>query len=204
MRKIGLTGSIAVGKTTVCDMFRELGCHILDADLAAREVVAPGTPGLARIEEEFGNVVLQPDGSLDRQKMGSLVFAEESKRLLLNSIVHPLVIEYQTRWLDDIEAKDPDSIAIVDAALMIESGGYKRFDALIVVWCEPDVQLKRLMRRDEISEADAKRRIAAQMPQEEKKGFADYLIDTTDGIVSTRRQVTATFEKLKGMGSTDR
>jgi len=199
MVKIGLTGSIAVGKTTVCEMFRELGCHILDADHAAREVVAPGTPGLAKIAKEFGESILQPDGSLDRQKMGSLVFADESKRLLLNSIVHPLVIEYQTLWIEGIEAKEPDSIAIVDAALMIESGGYKRFDALIVIWCEPDVQLKRLMERDEISEADAERRIAAQMPQEEKKGFADYLIDTTDGIVSTRRQVTAVFEKLKGI-----
>jgi dephospho-CoA kinase len=196
MLKIGLTGSIAVGKSTVCDYFRELGCRILDADQAAREVVKPGTMGLKRIIDEFGPEVLQPDGSLDRQKLGSIVFADESKRLRLNAIVHPLVIELQNQWLDEISRADKDAIAIVDAALMIESGGYKRFDKLIVVWCRPEIQLERLMLRDGLSEMEAKARIRSQMSQDTKKSFADILIDTSDGHESTRQRVMEVFEKI--------
>jgi dephospho-CoA kinase len=115
---------------------------------------------------------------------------------MLNSIVHPLVFEAQDRWLRDREAEHPDGIAIVDAALMIESDGYKRFTKLIVVWCEPAIQLKRLIARDAISEAEALRRIDAQMPQAEKKKYADFLIDTSKGHEDTRRQATEIFERL--------
>ena len=199
MLKVGLTGSIAVGKSYVCSVFQELGCYVLDADLTARAVVEPGTEGLRQIVASFGSDVLQPDGSLDRQKIGSIVFADEAKRLLLNSIVHPLVIKSQDKWVGDMEAMDPSGIAIVDAALMIESGGYKRFDQLIVVWCDPAVQLKRLILRNNFDESEAKRRIAAQMPQEEKKKYADHLIDTSDGFKSTRAQVKNVFEKLSAV-----
>src|SRR6187549_512776 len=119
MLKVGLTGSIAVGKSFVCGVFRDLGCAVLDADQVARDVVEPGTVGLKRVVEEFGDSVLREDGSLDRPKLGSIVFADEEKRLLLNSIIHPLVFESQNAWLDEVEAKDPEAIAIVDAALMI-------------------------------------------------------------------------------------
>ncbi len=197
MLRVGLTGSIAVGKSFVCDVFRELGCHVLDADQVSRDVVEPGTPGLARIVEEFGRGVLTADGRLDRPKMGAIVFADEQKRLLLNSIVHPLVFEAQNKWLADRESEDPDGIAIVDAALMIESGGYKRYDHLIVVWCEPDIQLQRLKLRNDLPEVEAKKRIDAQMPQSEKKRYADSLIDTSNGFEDTRRQVREVFEKLK-------
>ena len=200
MLKVGLTGSIAVGKSFVCEVFRELGCHVLDADLTARDVVKAGTPGLARIADEFGREIIKPDGELDRAAMAAIVFADERKRLLLNSIVHPLVVEAQNRWLSAREAEDPDGIAIVDAALMIESGGYKRFTKLIVVWCEPDIQLQRLMVRDSLPEAEAKKRIAAQMPQDEKKRYADFLIDTSNGFEDTRRQVVEVYEKLKLSG----
>src|SRR6185369_11949859 len=144
MLAIGLTGSIAVGKSFVVDVFRELGCHVLDADQTAREVVEPGTIGLERVVESFGSEVLRPDGALDRSKLGSLVFADDEKRQLLNSIVHPLVIEKQDRWLKERELSDPEGISIVDAALMIEAGSHKRFTGLIVVWCRPEVQLERL------------------------------------------------------------
>lgn len=194
---VGLTGSIAVGKSFVLGVFRELGCFVLDADQVARDVVAPGTDGLRRIANEFGDEVLQPTGQLDRSKLGSIVFADEQKRLLLNSIVHPLVFQEQEQWLRECEAEKPDGIAIVDAALMIESGGYKRYDQLIVVWCEPDLQLKRLMSRDNLSRADAERRIASQMPQEEKKKFADHLIDTSYGFEVTRERTTEVFHRLQ-------
>jgi dephospho-CoA kinase len=197
MKKVGLTGSIAVGKSFVLGVFRELGCVVLDADRTAREVVAPGTPGLARIVEEFGDDILQSDGGLNRAKLASIVFADETKRLLLNSIVHPLVFQEQDRWLKERELEDPGNIAIVDAALMIESGGYKRFDKLIVVWCEPELQLQRLMARDRLSREDAERRIASQMAQSEKKSYADYLINTSNGFDDTRRQTAEVLDRLK-------
>lgn len=197
MLRVGLTGSIAVGKSNVCEVFRELGCHVLDADQTAREVVEPGTKGLSRIVEAFGNDVLQASGELDRKKLGAIVFADKDKRERLNAIVHPLVVEAQDEWIRRVEAGDPNGIAIIDAALMIESGGYKRFDKLIVVWCEPEIQLQRLMKRDGLSEEDAKARIRAQMPQEEKKRFADHLIDTSAGFDETREQVNMVYSELK-------
>jgi dephospho-CoA kinase len=197
MLKVGLTGSIAVGKSFVCDVLRELGCHVLDADQTSREVVAKGTDGLVSIVQNFGSDILQADGELDRKKMGAIVFADEEKRAALNSRIHPLVIEEQDRWIRDLETKNPDGIAVIDAALMIESGGYKRFDKLIVVWCEPDIQLRRLMDRDGLDKSAAKMRIASQMPQDEKKRFADHLIDTSAGRDSTRRQVGELVERLK-------
>lgn len=197
MLRVGLTGSIAVGKSFVLECFRDLGCHVLDADQTSRSVVEPGTLGLQRIVETFGVDVLRPDGALDRKKLGAIVFANEQKRTLLNSIVHPLVLAVQDHWLARCEESDPQGIAVVDAALMIESGGYKRFDELVVVWCRPEIQLERLMRRDALSAAEARKRIAAQMPQDEKKRFADHLIDTSSGFEETRRQVDLLFAELR-------
>jgi dephospho-CoA kinase len=203
MLKVGLTGSIAVGKSTVCGIFRELGCHVLDADKTAREVVEPGTNAFQDIVEAFGSEVVASDGSLDRSRLGSIVFADETKRQLLNSIVHPRVIARQNEWLDKLEDSDPDGIAIIDAALMIESGGYKRFNKLIVVWCNADIQISRLMRRDGFSRDEAERRIASQMPQDEKKRYADFLIDTSDDIAATRQQVLQIFDELKNLDPID-
>lgn len=200
MLKIGLTGSIAVGKSFVCDVFRELGCHVLDADKTARDVVARGTAGLHLIIDEFGGGVLLPTGDLDRKKLGSIVFDDEEKRQRLNAIVHPLVIAAQDQWICDVEAADANGIAIIDAALMIESGGYKRFEKLIVVWCEPAIQLKRLMSRDGLDQGEAEKRIAAQMSQEEKKGFADYLIDTSGSRDDTKANATRIFSDLTELG----
>jgi dephospho-CoA kinase len=195
--RVGLTGSIAVGKSFVLDIFRELGCETLDADQVARDVVARGTVGLERVVEAFGPGILDPDGALDRAKLGSIVFSDNAKRLQLNSIVHPLVFEAQDRWLNEVEARDPDGIAIIDAALMIESGGYRRFDKLIVVWCEPELQLERLMSRNKLSRAEAEKRIASQMSQEDKKKYADFLIDTSGTFEDTRRETAEVFNRLK-------
>ena len=197
MLKVGLTGSIAVGKSFVCECFRELGCHVLDADKTAREVVERGTEGLKQVVEEFGTEVLDTDGALNRKKLATIVFKSGAKRQRLNSIVHPLVIEKQNEWLAKWEREDPAGIAIVDAALMIESGGYKRFDKLIVVWCDPDIQLSRLIDRDGLSRLEAEDRISAQMAQDEKKSYADVLIDTSNGFEKTRRQVLEIFTSLK-------
>jgi len=196
MLRVGLTGSIGVGKSFVTSVFEELGCHVLDADLTAREVVMPGTPGLKAITEEFGEEILNTDGSLDRKRLGARIFTDQSERARLNQILHPFIIARQDEILNAWEAEDPDGIGIIDAALMIESGGYKRFDKLIVVHCRPEVQLERLMLRDKLSRDEALRRISSQMPQEEKQKFADYLIDTSDGFESTRTQIISVHQKL--------
>jgi dephospho-CoA kinase len=130
-------------------------------------------------------------------KLGSIVFADSAKRELLNSIVHPLVFEKQNQWLQEKERENADTICIIDAALMIESGGWKRFDKIIVVWCEPLIQLKRLMLRNNLSEEQAILRINSQMPQNKKKQFADFLIDTTIGFESTKKQTRKIFDQLK-------
>ena len=196
MLRVGLTGSIGVGKSFVASVFVELGCHVLDADQTAREVVMPGTPGLQALVEAFGEEILTADGTLDRKRLGALIFADQSQRERLNYILHPFIIARQDEILNAWEAEDPDGIGIVDAALMIESGGYKRFDKLIVVHCRPEVQLERLMLRDKLSRDEALRRINSQMPQEEKQKFADYLIDTSDGYESTRAQTEKVNQKL--------
>jgi dephospho-CoA kinase len=201
MLRAGLTGSIAVGKSFVSSVLAGLGCHLLDADQTAREVVAPGSLGLSAIVEAFGVEVLRRDGTLDRAKLGAIVFSDETKRARLNSILHPLIIAAQDDWLRSRAAQDPRGVGIVDAALMIETGGYKRFDKLIVVYCRPELQLERLMKRDKLTAEEAGRRIAAQMPQEEKKRFADYLIDTSGSFEETRGQAVAVYQHLKALAN---
>ena len=201
MLKVGLTGSIAVGKSHVLSIFRELGCHAIDADQIAREVVTPDSEGLKLVVENFGREVLQPDGSLDRQKLGAIVFTDEAKRRQLNSILHPLIIAAQDEQIRRIEQSDPKGIVIIDAALMIESGGYRRMDKLIVVYCEPEIQLQRLMRRDGWSRETAEARIAAQMPQDEKKTFADFLINTSGDHSQTRAQVEDVYRELRALAA---
>ncbi len=197
MLRVGLTGSIGVGKSFVAGVLTELGCHVLDADQAAREAVVPGSAGLTAVVGAFGEGVLQKDGTLDRQKLGSLIFVDQSKRQLLNSILHPYIIALQDEQLREWEVLDPGGIAVVDAALMIESGGYKRFDKLIVVHCRPEVQVKRLMARDNLTREEAQKRIDAQMPQEAKQKFADYLIDTSEGFESARKRTAEVYEELR-------
>jgi dephospho-CoA kinase len=197
MLKVGLTGSIAVGKSFVLGVLSELGCRILDADRTAREVAAPGTPGLAAVVTSFGSEILREDGALDRARLGAIVFSDEEKRRLLNSILHPFIIAAQDDQIRRWETEDAGGIAVVDAALMIESGGYRRFDKLIVVHCRPDVQLERLISRDRLSPDEAERRIAAQMSQEEKMKHADFLINTSESFDSARAQTEAVFQRLQ-------
>jgi dephospho-CoA kinase len=171
----------------------------MDADAVAREVVSPGSAGLKAVVDAFGNDVLADDDSLDRKKLGSIVFGDETKRELLNRILHPLIIERQDEQIREWESQDPNGIAVVDAALMIESGGYKRFDKLIVVHCKPEIQLKRLMAREAISRDEALRKISSQMPQAEKLKFADYRIDTSGEFDETRRQTEIVYRELEAL-----
>ena len=196
MLRVGLTGSIAVGKSFVTSFFSTLGCHTLDADVTAREVVLPGSAGLIAVAESFGREVLNPDGSLNRQHLGEIIFADEEKRQKLNHILHPFIIARQDEIMREWEREDPNGIGIIDAALMIESGGYRRFDKLIVVHCRPEVQLERLMLRNKLSRDDAQARIDSQMPQAEKQRYADYLIDTSDGFELTKKRTLEVHDQL--------
>jgi dephospho-CoA kinase len=202
MLRVGLTGSIAVGKSFVSTLLAELGCHVLDADVTAREVVAKGTSGLEKVIEAFGREVLRADGELDRARLGALIFADEDRRALLNSILHPYIIAAQDEQLRRWAMEDPLGIAVVDAALMIESGGYRRFDKIIVVHCRAEVQVERLMIRNGLTRTEAESRIAAQMPQEEKKRYADFLIDTSEGFEPTRQRTIEVYEALKALAVT--
>lgn len=201
MLKVGLTGSIAVGKSFVLGILSELGCRVLDADATAREVVAPGSAGLQLVVDAFGHEILRQDGGLDRAILGEIVFSSHEKRQLLNSLLHPLIIAAQDDQIRKWQSDDPHGIAVIDAALMIESGGYQRFDKLIVVHCRPDVQLDRLVARDGLSRDAAVKRITAQMSQEEKMKYADFLIDTSEGFDSARARTEAVFRQLNDLAT---
>jgi len=197
MMKVGLTGSIAVGKSFVVSVLAELGCVVFDADKVAHAVMEPGASAYLDVVKEFGDGILSADGKIDRGKLGPIVFADAERRRRLNEIVHPRVIEEQNRLLAEAEARHPDGIAVIDAALMIESGGYKRFDKLIVVYCDRETQVARLMGRNQITREDAERRISAQMSSEEKRRYADYEIDTSGPLEQTRRRVAAVYQQLR-------
>ena len=201
MLRVGLTGSIAVGKSFVTSIFSGLGCHTLDADETAREVVLPGSPGLEAVAATFGTEILNADGTLNRQQLGAIIFADDAKRQKLNQLLHPFIIARQDEIMRAWEREDPNGIGIIDAALMIESGGYRRFDKLIVVHCRPEVQLERLMLRGNLTRDEAQARIDAQMPQAEKQRFADYLIDTSDGFEVTRARTLEVYDALRRLAN---
>ncbi len=196
MLKVGLTGSIAVGKSFVLSVLADLGCATFDADRIAHGVMEPGRAAHEDIVREFGPQVLAEDGSIDRVKLGAIVFRDAARRARLNEIVHPRVIAEQDRLLGEVAARDPRAIVVVDAALMIESGGYKRFDKLVVAYCDRETQISRLMGRNQITREEAERRINAQMSSEEKRGYADYVIDTSGTLEETRLRVVDLYNKL--------
>ena len=192
MRKfllVGLTGGIATGKSTVSSMFRALGCEVIDADVLAREVVAPGEPALAQIADEFGREVLQPDGTLDRKKLGAIVFADPSRRKRLEQITHPAIALRFRERLDELEARGFAGIVLWDAPVMIESGGYKNMEKLVVVATDETTQCARLCARDSIDTVEAERKFGSQMPVAEKAKLADYVIDNAGDRAATERQV---------------
>ncbi|MFN8001575.1 MAG: dephospho-CoA kinase [Acidobacteriota bacterium] len=201
MLKVGLTGGIATGKSYVVSVLRELGCEVIDADAVAHQVMEPGQVAYQDIVAHFGREILAPDQKIDRAKLGAIVFADVDQRQRLNAIVHPRVFEAQAQWMAGIADRHPDAIVIIEAALMIETGSYKRFDKLVVVYCEPELQLARLMERNQLPREQAQARIAAQLPSAEKLKYADYRIDTSLSFEDTRRQVQALYAQLRTLPS---
>jgi len=193
---VGLTGSIATGKSTVSRMFAHLGARVLDADLLAREVVMPGQPAYLKIVEEFGQSVVQEDGTLDRKGLGAIVFAEPARRKRLEEITHPAIAARQQRILSVLEEEAFEGIVIWDVALLFETGGVAKVDRVVVVYADPETEVARLIARDGMAEADARARIASQMPVAEKAKRAHYVIDNSGDRAHSEGQVKAVYEAL--------
>jgi dephospho-CoA kinase len=199
MLKVGLTGGIGAGKTTVGKMFVELGCHVIDSDSITRELFKPGQKVRALVAAAFGPAVVAPDGSIDRKALGELVFNDDGLRQKLNGIVHPAIIQRQKKFMEVASSIDPDGIALVDAALMIEAGTYKNYDKLVVVMVTPEIQRKRLRDRSGLTDEQIEARIAAQLPMTEKAKFADYIVENSGTVDETRRQVEEIYYQLRGL-----
>jgi dephospho-CoA kinase len=196
MRRIALTGGIATGKSYVREQFEKLGVPTIDADVLARQAVAAGTPGLAAVVARFGKEVLDSEGALDRRRLGAIVFADEQTRHDLEAIVHPIVRSAINDWFDNLGSDVP--FAIADIPLLYETGRDKEFDAVIVAATDPDDQIQRVMRRDSLSEADARARLAAQISIDEKTRRATHVIVTTGTHEETDAQVRALHRRLMG------
>jgi dephospho-CoA kinase len=196
MLRAGLTGGIACGKSVVAAMLREFGCAVLEADPLAHELIEPGRPAFADIVREFGPGVQEPGGRIDRAKLGAIVFADREKLSRLDRIVHPRMFEELERRLAELARPGGPPVAVVEAALLVETGYDRELDRLIVVWCRPEQQRARLASRG-LSPEQVESRIAAQMPVEEKRRRATDEIDNSGSLTETRLQVERLATKLK-------
>lgn len=195
IRKIALTGGIATGKSYVAGRFREAGVPIVDADLLAREVVLPGTPALAAIRKRFGPDAVRRDGTMDRIRVAQIVFKDKRARLDLEAIIHPAVVKAINDFFSALPKRTP--FAVADIPLVFETNREKDFDAIIVVACPRDMQLQRLMERNKLSKEDAEKRIAAQLPIDQKVKKATYVINNDGTFEQTDAQVDALIASLK-------
>jgi len=196
MLRLGLTGGIASGKSAVAAMLRDLGFAVLDADGLAHKLIEPGQPAYDKVVKEFGNSIVDASGRVDRTKLGAIVFADQAKLDRLNAIVHPRVTEVVFSQFEAWRRSGVRDAAFVEAALLIESGIHKKLDGLVVAWCTPEQQLERLVARG-LSETEAQRRMAAQLPVEEKLRLATEKIDCSGTLEETRHQVEALATKLR-------
>jgi dephospho-CoA kinase len=199
MLRVGLTGGIGCGKSTVASMLRELGCAVIDADLLAHKLIETGRPAYEEVVREFGTGILDPQGQVDRGKLAAVVFEDSRKLQRLNHIVHPRVIEIIERQLAEA-ARNGAAVAVVEAALLVEGRYHEQLDRLVVVWCRPEQQRERLRLRG-MSPEQIDKRINAQMPAEQKRRVATDEIDNSGSIEETRQQVERLADKLKRLAA---
>lgn len=205
MLRVGLTGGIASGKTVVAQMFAALGAHVIQADHIAHELMQHGEPVFDEVVRHFGPAILNPDGTINRSRLAEAAFSSSegkpSRIQELNQIVHPHVIRKQEQWMENLAQSDPQGVAIVEAALIVEAGAGNRFDRLIVVTCQPEQRVQRWAQRMKVDEETARRevtrRMAAQLPNEEKIKAADYVIDNSGSLDATKAQVEIVYWKLR-------
>ena len=196
MLHVGLTGNIASGKSHAALLFAESGAHLIDADIIVHELLAPCTRTYGKVVDAFGAEILTADGQIDRKRLGQIIFGSPEKRLLLNSVTHPDVGAEILKRIFQLEQSYPGGIVIVDGALIVETGGHKMYDRLVVVTCNPSLQISRLMSRDGLTQEEARARMSSQMPIEEKLKLADYTIDTSGTLRQTEDQVGAIYRDL--------
>jgi dephospho-CoA kinase len=204
MLRVGLTGGIACGKSTVAAMMSMLGCHVLEADTIAHDLIEPGQPAYDEVVREFGSTILAADQRVDRAIVARIVFSDPARLEALNRIVHPRVLQVTDKEFERISATDPSGVAVLAAALLIEAGYDAHLDRLVVVWCRPEQQIVRLTDHASgrgMTRAEADHRIAAQMPLDRKKAMADDLIDASGTLDATRRQVSALVARLKRLAA---
>jgi len=196
MKRVALTGGIATGKSHVRAEFERLGVPTIDADTLAREAVAPGSPGLAAIVARFGPGILTDEGALDRRKLGAIAFSDPAARHDLEHIIHPIVRARTDRWFETLDARQP--LAIADIPLLYETGRESDYDAVVVTACSEETQRHRVMRRDSITEQEARQRMAAQLPTSEKVSRANYVINTDGSFEETNLRVRRVYDTLVG------
>lgn len=197
MISIGLTGGLASGKSLVARIFKSLGCVLIDTDAIARDVVAPGTEGWQAVVKEFGPHILTGNNTLDRPKLAGIIFTDAGRRQILNSILHPLIISSVRQQLAEIGDRDPDALVVVDVPLLIECGLQDDFDEVIVVWTPRETQINRLMERDGLPETEARQRLAAQLPLDQKRAYATFVVENDADQKKTEAQVRRIFSDLK-------
>ncbi len=194
---VGLTGGIASGKSLVARVLKDLGAHLIDADKIVHELLEPGQLAWEEVLACFGKGIQLPNGTIDRRKLGELVFSSPEKRAWLNRCLHPKVFEVYTEQVRHLRARQPEAIVVFDAALLIETGYHKKMDKVIVVYADEEQQLKRLMERDRFTHDQAVARIRSQMPLGEKRTHADYVIENTGNREKTERRTREVFGLLK-------
>lgn len=199
MLRVGLTGGFGTGKSFVGEAFAALGCHLICADLLGHEVLAPDGEAHAAVAAEFGDAILASDGAIDRRRLAALVFDDEERLARLSALVHPAVIRRIEERGRQLEAADPGGILVVEAAILIETGTHERFDRIVLAVCDPEQQLERAMRRDGLSRQEVLARLQRQMPLEEKRKFAHYVIDTSGSKEDTLRQVRQAYDSLRSI-----
>jgi dephospho-CoA kinase len=197
MLKVGLTGGIASGKSFVGQALAGWGCLVIQADEIGHQVLAPGGEAYGDVIREFGGGILAPDGSIDRRRLAGLVFHDPERLARLNAIVHPPVLRREAELADAFFARDAHGIVVVEAAILIETGNHRRFDQLILVFCAQEQQIDRALRREGAAEADIRARIGRQMPLEEKRKFADFVIDSSGTKEETLLQACAVYKTLR-------
>jgi dephospho-CoA kinase len=196
-RSFGLTGGIASGKSTAARFLEALGAQVIDADRVGHELLQPSDPVHHKVVAHFGQEILKPGGEIDRERLGSIVFADPRRLGELGSIVHPSLIARVEERAKELYARHPRAVILVDAALIYEAGVADRFAKILVAWCRPEQQIERLMEKAGLSRQDALRRVASQIPPEEKRRRADYVIDCSGSLEETRRQVEALYPEIK-------
>jgi dephospho-CoA kinase len=197
MINVGLTGGIASGKSLVAKILHRLGCTVIDTDVIARDVVVPGTEGWQAVVAEFGPQILAEDGTINRAGLASIVFSDAGRREILNSILHPLIIRSVREQVAVISDREPDALVVVDVPLLIECGLHDDFDKVIVVWTPRETQIARLMQRDGLPEAEARQRIDSQLPLDQKRAYATFVVENDADQKKTEDQVRKIYSDLK-------